>query len=68
MSAQESHQQAARCLQLAKQAPSAKLKGFLLAEAEAWRRLAEEQEWLVQRAAKRWARQVARRWVGKSPD
>jgi hypothetical protein len=53
MSAQESHHQATRCLQLAKEAPSAKLKGFLLAESEAWTRLAEEQEWLERRSAER---------------
>jgi hypothetical protein len=68
MSAQESHQRAERCLQLAKEAPSAKLKDVLLAEAQAWKCLAEEQEWLRQRAAKRWARQVVKRWVGESPD
>ena len=53
MSADESHQQAARCLQLANEAPSAKLKRFLLAEAEAWTCLAEEQEWLERRSAER---------------
>jgi hypothetical protein len=53
MSAEEFHQHAARCSQLAKEAPSAKLKGFLLAEAEAWSCLAEEQEWLERRKAER---------------
>ncbi len=53
MSAEESHQQAARCLEIAEKAPSAKLKGFLLAEAEAWTSLAEEQEWLERRSAER---------------
>jgi len=53
MSAKESHQQAARCLQLAKEAPSAKLKGFLIAEAEAWTCLAQEQEWLERRSTER---------------
>jgi len=53
VSAEESHQQAARCLELAEKAPSAKLKGFLLAEAEAWTGLAQEQEWLERRSAER---------------
>ena len=53
MSAQESRQQAERCLQLAKEVPSAKLKDVLLAEAEAWNCLAEEQEWLERRSAER---------------
>ena len=53
MSAKESHQQAVRCLELAKEAPSAKLKGFLIAEAEAWTCLAQEQEWLERRSTER---------------
>jgi hypothetical protein len=53
VSAEESHQQAARCWQLAEEAPSVKLKGFLLAEAEAWTCLANEQEWLERRSAER---------------
>ena len=53
MSAEESYQQAARCLQLAGEAPSAKLKGFLLAEAEAWTSLAKDQEWLERRSTDR---------------
>jgi len=53
MSAEEFHHHAARCSQLAKEAPSAKLKGFLLAEAQAWTELAEEQEWLEQRKTER---------------
>jgi hypothetical protein len=53
VSAEESHHQAARCLELAEKAPSAKLKGFLLAEAEAWTGLAQEQEWLERRTAER---------------
>ena len=53
MSAEEFHQHAARCLQLAEKAPSAKLRGFLLAEAEAWVCLAKEQEWLERRSAER---------------
>ena len=53
MSVEEFHQHAARCLQLAEKAPSAKLRGFLLAEAEAWSSLAEEQEWLERRSAER---------------
>ena len=53
MSAEEFHQHAARCSQLAKEAPSDKLRGFLLAEAQAWTELAEEQEWLEQRKTER---------------
>jgi hypothetical protein len=53
MSAEEFHQHAARCSQLAEKAPSAKLRGFLLAEAQAWTELAEEQEWLERRKAER---------------
>jgi hypothetical protein len=53
MSAEEFHQHAARCSQLAEKAPSAKLKGVLLAEAQAWTELAEEQEWLERRKAER---------------
>ena len=53
MSAEEFHQHAERCSQLAKEAPSAKLKGILLAEAQAWTCLAEEQEWLERRKAER---------------
>ncbi len=53
MSAEEFHQHAARCSQLAKEAPSAKLKGILLAEAQAWTCLAEEQEWLERRKSER---------------
>lgn len=53
MNAEEFHQHAARCLQLAEKAPSAKLRGFLLTEAEAWTCLAEEQEWLERRSAER---------------
>jgi hypothetical protein len=53
MSAEEFNQHAARCSQLAKQAPSAKLKGILLAEAQAWTCLAEEWEWLERRKAER---------------
>jgi hypothetical protein len=53
MSAEQSKQQAARCSQLAKDTPSAKLKGILLAEAQAWTFLAEEQEWLERRRVER---------------
>lgn len=50
---QYSRRQAARCLQIAELTPSAKLKGVLLAEAEAWNNLADDQAWLEQRAADR---------------
>jgi hypothetical protein len=53
MDSQHSRQQAARCLQLAEQAPSAKLRDVLVAEAEAWNALADDQEWLEQRATER---------------
>ena len=53
MSAESFYQHAERCSQLAEKAPSAKLKGFLLAEAQAWTELAEEQEWLERRKSER---------------
>jgi len=53
MSAEEFHLHAARCSQLAKEAPSARLKGIMLAEAQAWTCLAEEQEWLERRKSER---------------
>jgi hypothetical protein len=53
VSAEDSYQQAARCRQLAEEAPSAKLKKLLLAEAQAWTGLAEEQEWLERRSIER---------------
>jgi hypothetical protein len=55
MSAEDFYLHAARCSQLAKEAPSARLKGIMLAEAEAWTCLAEEQEWLERRKADRQA-------------
>lgn len=53
MDSRHSRQQAARCLHIAELSPSAKLKGVLLAEAEAWNTLADDQEWLEQRALDR---------------
>jgi hypothetical protein len=53
MDSQHSRRQAARCLQLAEQVPSAKLRGVLVAEARAWISLAEDQEWLEQRSTER---------------
>jgi hypothetical protein len=53
MRAEEFHQHAERCSQLAKEAPSARLKGILLAEAQAWTCLAEEHEWLERRKSER---------------
>jgi hypothetical protein len=53
MGAEHSRQQADRCLLLAEEAPSAKLRIFLIAEARAWNCLAEDQEWLEQRSAER---------------
>ena len=49
----DSRRQAARCLQIAEMTSSAKLKDVLLAEAEAWNNLADDQAWLEQRAADR---------------
>jgi hypothetical protein len=56
MGSVESRHQAARCLQLAENAPAAKLRDFFIAEMQAWNRLAEDQEWLEQRAAERQSR------------
>jgi hypothetical protein len=53
LDSQHSRQQAVRCLQLAEQAPSTKLRDVLLAQAQAWHCLAEDQEWLEQRALER---------------
>lgn len=53
MDSQHSRQQAARCRQLAEEAPMAKLKNVLLAQAQAWNSLAEDQEWLEQRTLER---------------
>lgn len=53
MDSRYSRGQAARCLQIADVTPSAKLKNVLLAEAEAWNSLADDQEWLEQRALDR---------------
>ena len=53
MDFQHSRRQAARCLQLAEEAPSAKLRNVLAAEARAWNCLAEDQEWLEQRSTER---------------
>ena len=53
MDSRYSRQHAARCLQMAEATSSAKLKSVLLAEAEAWNTLADDQEWLEQRAIER---------------
>jgi hypothetical protein len=66
MSANESHQQAARCLRIAEETPSTKLKGVLRAQALAWQRLAEEQQQLERRAAERIAREAAERQAYES--
>jgi hypothetical protein len=56
MSATESHEHAARCLQVAEKTNSRKLKGILLAQAEAWLLLGEEQERIETRARERASR------------
>ena len=53
MDSRHSRQQAAKCVQIAETTPSAKLKSVLLAEAQAWNNLADDQEWLEQRATDR---------------
>jgi hypothetical protein len=53
LDSQHSRHQAARCLQLAEEAPTAKLKTVLLAQSQAWNSLAEDQEWLEQRTLER---------------
>jgi hypothetical protein len=53
MDSRHSRQQATRCMQLAETTPSSKLKALLITEAEAWNSLAEDQEWLEQRAVER---------------
>jgi hypothetical protein len=53
MSAEESRQQALRCIQVAKQTEAPKLKELLLAQADAWRTLADEQERIEKRARER---------------
>jgi hypothetical protein len=67
MSADESRYQATRCLQIAEETPSAKLKGVLIAHAKAWNRLAEEQERIERRAADRRAHEGVWRWPDESP-
>jgi len=57
--AEESRQHAARCLQKAHETSSAKLKEALLAQSQAWNRLAAEQQRLERRAAERQAREAA---------
>lgn len=64
MSAKESHDRAARCFRMAEETPSPKLKANLVAQAEAWNRLAEEQERIEWRAAERRARES----LHTSPD
>jgi len=59
-SATESHDQAARCLQIAKKTLSSGRKGLLLAQAEAWRQRAEEQERIERQVAERWTRAYTR--------
>jgi hypothetical protein len=62
MGAHYSRQQAARCLQLAEDAPSARLKVTLLAQAREWNCLAEDQEWLEKRIAERQSREPIARF------
>jgi hypothetical protein len=58
MDSQYSRQQASRCMELAEATRSARLKNLLIAEAEAWNSLAEDQDWLEQRIVERRSREA----------
>lgn len=67
MSAGDLQQLAARCLQIAQNTASAKLKRALLAHAQAWKQRAEEQQRIERRTAERLAREAACDGCAKHP-